>query len=95
MEIKFQLQASRKDNLFFLDYFDKMKALAEEISIVGILIVNQDLRILILVGLNPRFNPCISSINIGDISMDEVNNQLLAYENLLVQHDKNEDNQGF
>lgn len=69
-----------------------MKALVDELAAIGRAIEEQDLIILILGGLNPYFNPCVCSINRRDVSLDEAKSQLLAYENLLIQQDKNKDN---
>lgn len=46
-----------------LNYFEKMKALVDEVFIIRRPLDDQDLIILILGGPNPRFDPCIYSIS--------------------------------
>lgn len=82
----------KKDNLSILDCFDKIKALVNELTTIGRVVDEQDLIILILRWLNPHFNPCICSINCGDMFIDETKRQIFAYENRLIQKNKNEDN---
>lgn len=79
--------------MFIFDYFDKMKAVVDELLAIGRPIDDQDLIILILRGLNPRFNPCICSIKYINVSLDRTKSQLLAYENLLILIDKSEHNE--
>lgn len=74
-----------------LNYFDKINCFPDELSAIRRQMDDQDLLILILGGLAPRFNPCVCSLNDGDVNLDQANTKLMAYENLLIQQDKYEE----
>lgn len=70
-----------------------MKGFADELSANERPVDEQDLLILILGSLGPSFNPCVCSLNRGDVNLEHANSELLSYENLLSQQDKAEESQ--
>lgn len=70
-----------------------MRGFVDELSTIRRPIDDQDLHILILGGLGPRINSCICSLNRGDVNLDQAKSELLAYENVLIQQDKIDENQ--
>lgn len=84
MEVKLQLQTTRKRNMTI-----------DQLFRIGHSVQENDLIMLILGSLEPDFNVCVCFLNnrADDFSIEETKSQLLSFENLLAHQSKIEDHQ--
>jgi hypothetical protein len=87
--LKRQLQTIRQETKTCAEYLQLAKSFADQLAIVGNPIDNADLISFLIGGLNPSFNPFITSYSLGtcDKSMkfDDFRDELLNHEALLQQ----------
>ncbi|KAL5732867.1 hypothetical protein ACOSQ2_032559 [Xanthoceras sorbifolium] len=85
LQLKNEMNSTKKGALTINDYILKMKGLSESLTTVGHFMVVDDVILSILGGLEPKYNPVMVTIIVkqGFTSHQEVQFLLMSYENKL------------
>lgn len=62
LQLKTQLQKTQKGSLSMDKYLTKMKMFADNLRIVGYLIIDEDLMLHVLVGLRLEYDPVVANL---------------------------------
>ena len=62
LQLKTQLQNTQKGSLSMDKYLTKMKMFADNLRIVGYLIIDEDLMLHVLVGLRLEYDPVVANL---------------------------------
>jgi hypothetical protein len=83
MQLKLELQSTKKGSLSMIDYIMKVKGATDSLAAIGEPVLEQDQVMNLLRGLGSDYNAVITAINIRDdkISVETIHNMLLAFEN--------------
>jgi hypothetical protein len=87
MQLRLELQSTKKGSMTMIDYFMKVKAVADSLAAIGEPVSEQDQVMNLLGGLGSDYNAVVTAINIRDdkISIEVVHNMLLAFKHRLEQ----------
>ncbi|RVX10885.1 Retrovirus-related Pol polyprotein from transposon RE1 [Vitis vinifera] len=87
MQLRLELQSTKKGSLFMIDYIMKVKGAADSLAAIGEPVSEQDQVMNLLGGLGSDYNAVVTAINIRDdkISIEVVHSMLLAFEHRLEQ----------
>ena len=82
MQLKLELQTTKKGNLSMTDYLQKIKSLADSLAAAAQPIPELDLILHILGGLSPEYEPFVTSVTTksDDLSLEDLNAMLLNQE---------------
>ncbi|KAF4384398.1 hypothetical protein F8388_004631 [Cannabis sativa] len=88
LQIKSQLSTIQKGNLSISDYLDKVKILADSLSVAGTPMEENDLIMHLLNGLGPEFDPVVVHVTslVDDLSLESIQSLLLTNESRLERH---------
>ncbi|KAF4379061.1 hypothetical protein F8388_022148 [Cannabis sativa] len=88
LQIKSQLSTIQKGNLSIFDYLDKVKILADSLSVAGTPMDENDLIMHLLNGLGPEFDPVVVHVTslVDDLSLESIQSLLLTHESRLERH---------
>ena len=81
MQLRLELQSTKKGSLFMIDYIMKVKGAADNLSAIGEPILEQDQVMNLLGGLGSEYNAVVTAINIryDKISIEAVHSMLLGF----------------
>ena len=87
MQLKLELQTTKKGSMLMIDYIMKIKGAADNLAAIGEPISEQDQVMNLLGGFGSDYNPVVTAINIRDdkISLAAIHSMLLAFEHCLEQ----------
>lgn len=87
MQIRMQLSTTRKNDLSTIEYFNRMKSLADQMASIGYLMSNDDLIGYIMAGLDGEYNPLASFVmnRSESIGLSKFYNYFFSYETRLEQ----------
>ncbi|KAG6757062.1 hypothetical protein POTOM_037363 [Populus tomentosa] len=87
MQLRLELQSTKKGSLFMVDYIMKVKGATNGLAAIGEPVSKQDQVMNLLGGLDFDYNAVVTAINIRDdkISVEIIHNMQLAFENRLEQ----------
>jgi len=87
MQLRLELQSTKKGSLSMIDYIMKVKGAADSLAAIGEPVSEQDQVMNLLGGLSSDYNAVVTAINIRDdkISVEAIHSMLLAFENRLEQ----------
>ncbi|KAG6793657.1 hypothetical protein POTOM_002872 [Populus tomentosa] len=85
MQLRLELQSTKKGSLSMIDYIMKFKGAADNLAAIGELVLEQDQVMNLLKGLGSNYNAVVTAINIRDdkISIESVHSMLLAFKHRL------------
>ncbi|KAF4403314.1 hypothetical protein G4B88_007960 [Cannabis sativa] len=88
LQIKSQLSTIQKENLSISDYLDKVKLLADSLSVAGTPMEESDLIMHLLNGLGLEFDPVVVHVTslVDDLSLESIQSLLLTHESRLERH---------
>jgi hypothetical protein len=81
MQLRLELQSTKKGSLFMIDYIMKVKGAADNLSAIGEPILEQDQVMNLLGDLGSEYNAVVTAINIryDKISIEAVHSMLLGF----------------
>ncbi|KAJ9695793.1 hypothetical protein PVL29_010991 [Vitis rotundifolia] len=87
MQLRFELQSTKKGSMSMIDYIMKIKRAADNLVAIGEPVSEQDQVMNLLGGLGSDYNVVVTAINIRDdkISLEAIHRMLLAFEHRLEQ----------
>ncbi|RVX09873.1 Retrovirus-related Pol polyprotein from transposon RE1 [Vitis vinifera] len=87
MQLKLELQSTKKGSMLMIDYIMKIKGAADNLAAIGEPSSKQDQVMNLLGGLGSDYNAVVTAINIRDdkISLEAIHSMLLAFEHRLEQ----------
>lgn len=86
MQLRYEMNVLRKENMIIEEYCLKVKALADKLACAGSPINENDLLIEILNGLGPEYLDLALIITVNKMSYDDAYALLLTYETRLEQN---------
>ncbi|KAF8399498.1 hypothetical protein HHK36_015364 [Tetracentron sinense] len=93
MQLRLQLQTTRKNSMSMMDYIMKLKSFSDSLAAIGEPVSEQDQIMNLLGGLGADYNAVVTSISARDdkISIDTVHSMLLSFENRLDQQNSHDE----
>ncbi|RVW44402.1 Retrovirus-related Pol polyprotein from transposon RE1 [Vitis vinifera] len=87
MQLRLELQSTKKGSMSMIDYIMKVKGAADNLAAIGEPVSEQDQVMNLLGGLGSDYNAVVTAINIRDdkISLEAIHSMLLAFEHRLEQ----------
>ncbi|RVX22902.1 Retrovirus-related Pol polyprotein from transposon RE1 [Vitis vinifera] len=87
MQLRLELQSTKKGSMSMIDYIMKIKGAADNLAAIGEPVSEQDQVMNLLGGLGSDYNAVVTAINIRDdkISLEAIHSMLLAFEHRLEQ----------
>eukprot|EP00261_Vitis_vinifera_P036785 XP_019078028.1 PREDICTED: dr1-associated corepressor homolog [Vitis vinifera] len=87
MQLRFQLQTTKKGGLSMMEYLLKIKSIVANLLAIGENITEQDRILYLLAGLGAEYNSFVITVTSGHepLSLEEIHSMLLTHENRLEQ----------
>ncbi|RVW85368.1 Retrovirus-related Pol polyprotein from transposon RE1 [Vitis vinifera] len=87
MQLRLELQSTKKGSMSMIDYIMKIKGATDNLAAIGEPVLEQDWVMNLLGGLGSDYNVVVTAINIRDdkISLEAIHSMLLAFEHRLEQ----------
>ncbi|KAJ9682724.1 hypothetical protein PVL29_018620 [Vitis rotundifolia] len=93
MQLRFQLQTTKKGGLSMMEYLLKIKSIVDNLLAIGENITEQHRILYLLAGLGAEYNLFVISVTSGHepLSLEEIHSMLLTHENRLEQQHTTEE----